>query len=282
MIIFNTVKAIQEYLGHFKRQRIGFVPTLGALHEGHLSLIDRSRADAEITICSIYLNPTQFNESKDLERYPRTLADDIHKLEQRECDILFFPSDEEVYPEGTDYDLDVDLSDLMTSMEGEFRPGHFEGMAQVVHRLLEIIQPDHIYMGQKDYQQYLIVRELVKRIGWDMKVVACPIIREEDGLAKSSRNVRLDPAIRNRANILYETLLSVKENVDRSTDLNYLENWALEQLRIPDFQPEYFRIVNAETLESVELLSDASSVIACTAVWAGDVRLIDNLFLKKD
>ena len=127
MIIFNTVQAVQEYLAHFKRQRIGFVPTLGALHQGHISLIEQSKSNSEITVCSIYLNPTQFNEAKDLEKYPRTLSDDIYKLEQVQCDVLFYPSDAEIYPEGTDYDLDVDLSDYMTPLEGEFRPGHFEG-----------------------------------------------------------------------------------------------------------------------------------------------------------
>lgn len=282
MIILNSVQALQDYLGHFKRQRIGFVPTLGALHQGHLSLVDQSKSDSELAICSIYLNPTQFNESKDLEKYPRTLAEDIIKLEERECDILFYPSDEEIYPDGMDYDLHLDLGHVMEPMEGEYRPGHFEGMVQVVHRLLDIVQPDRIYMGQKDYQQYLIVNEMVKQLEWDIEVIASPIIREEDGLAMSSRNQRLDPAIRNRANILYETLLSVRENADKSTDLEYLENWALEQLRIPDFQPEYFRIVNAETLESVKSLNQAASIIACTAVWAGEVRLIDNLFIKKD
>lgn len=280
MIIFNTVKAIKSYLANYKRQRVGFVPTLGALHEGHMSLIEQSRSNAEITVCSIYLNPTQFNEAEDLEKYPRTLTDDIYKLEQAKCDILFYPSDKEVYPEGTDYKLDVDLSELISPLEGEYRPGHFEGMAQVVSRLLEIVEPDQLYMGQKDYQQYLIVHKMVEKLGWDISVIASPIIREEDGLAMSSRNLRLDPSIRERADILYKTLLSVKDKVDRSMDLNYLENWAMEHMRIPDFQPEYFKIVNAKNLQNVDTWEDASSIIACTAVWAGDVRLIDNMFLK--
>lgn len=280
MIIFNTVKAIKSYLANYKRQRVGFVPTLGALHEGHMSLIEQSRSNAEITVCSIYLNPTQFNEAEDLEKYPRTLTDDIYKLEQAKCDILFYPSDKEVYPEGTDYKLDVDLSELISPLEGEYRPGHFEGMAQVVYRLLEIVEPDQLYMGQKDYQQYLIVHKMVEKLGWDISVIASPIIREEDGLAMSSRNLRLDPSIREKADILYKTLLSVKDKVDRSMDLNYLENWAMEHMRIPDFQPEYFKIVNAKNLQNVDTWEDASSIIACTAVWAGDVRLIDNMFLK--
>lgn len=280
MIIFNTVKAIKSYLANYKRQRVGFVPTLGALHEGHMSLIEQSRSNAEITVCSIYLNPTQFNEVEDLEKYPRTLTDDIYKLEQAKCDILFYPSDKEVYPEGTDYKLGVDLSELISPLEGEYRPGHFEGMAQVVYRLLEIVEPDQLYMGQKDYQQYLIVHRMVEKLGWDISVIASPIIREVDGLAMSSRNLRLDPSIRERADILYKTLLSVKDKVDRSMDLNYLENWALEHMRIPDFRPEYFKIVNAKNLQNVDTWEDASSIIACTAVWAGDVRLIDNMFLK--
>lgn len=282
MIIFRTVKTLQQFLSSYKRQRVGFVPTMGALHKGHISLVEKAKSENELSVCSIYVNPTQFNEASDLRHYPRTLSADLKKLAETECDVVFVPDDQEIYPEGMENRLELDLSDVMSPMEGVFRPGHFEGMVQVVHRFLEIVGPDRLYMGQKDYQQYIIVQTMVDRLKMDVQVIPCPIIREPDGLAMSSRNLRLTPESREKAVIIHKTLQSVRDKVDTYSALDEVQEWAIEKLSIDGFQPEYFEIVNARTLKSVNKLNEAKEVIACTAVWAGDIRLIDNTFLKKN
>ena len=281
MYLFKRVSDLQRYIGSQRDQQknIGFVPTMGALHEGHLTLIERSKSENDITVCSIFVNPTQFNDKKDLDKYPRTTANDISLLTKKGTEVLFLPSPEEVYPKGLNTKLDLEMGDLDKVMEGEFRPGHFEGMAQVVKRLLDIVNPHHLYMGQKDYQQLTIVRSMIRQLSLPVKLVMCPIKRETDGLAMSSRNVRLQPAIRERASILSETLKKAKAKIGKISPAE-IQKEAMASMTIQDFKPEYFRIVDGITLLPVEDASKSEEIVACTAVWAGDVRLIDNMILK--
>ena len=281
MYLFKRVSDLQRYISSQRDQQknIGFVPTMGALHEGHLTLIERSKSENDITVCSIFVNPTQFNDKKDLDKYPRTTANDISLLTQKGTEVLFLPPALEVYPKGLDTKLDLKMGQLDRVMEGEFRPGHFEGMAQVVKRLLDIVNPHHLYMGQKDYQQLTIVRSMIRQLNLPVKLVMCPIKREEDGLAMSSRNVRLKPDIRKRATILSETLKKAKEKIGKISPVE-IQKEAMAALAITDFKPEYFRIVDGITLLPVEDANKSDEIVACTAVWAGEVRLIDNMILK--
>ena len=281
MLLFKKVNDLQQYLQQFRRkkQSIGFVPTMGALHKGHLSLIKKAKADCDIVVCSIFVNPTQFNDASDLKKYPRTAANDINLLTSEHTDILFMPPMEEVYPKGLDTTLELDFGDLANVMEGKFRPGHFDGMAQVVKRLLDIVQPSHLFMGQKDFQQLTIVRSMLTQLKMDTNLVMCPIIREKDGLAMSSRNVRLTPKHRKLAVQLSKVLKEGKKLIGKKSPKD-IKAFAMEKLTIPEFKPEYFDIVDGITLQDVNDFEGTKFVVACTAVWAGKVRLIDNLVLK--
>jgi len=281
MYLFKRVSDLQRYINSQRDQqkKVGFVPTMGALHEGHLTLIERSKKENDITVCSIFVNPTQFDDKKDLEKYPRTTANDISLLTQKSTEVLFLPTAYEVYPKGLDTTLNLKMGQLDKVMEGEFRTGHFEGMAQVVKRLLDIVNPHQLYMGQKDYQQLTIVRSMIKQLGLPVELVMCPIKRESDGLAMSSRNVRLTPDIRKRATILSKTLKAAKTKISKETPAD-IQKAAMASLTIPDFKPEYFSIVDGITLLPVIDPSKSDEIVACTAVWAGEVRLIDNMILK--
>jgi pantoate--beta-alanine ligase len=281
MFLFKKVVDLQKYLSD-KREKgnsIGLVPTMGALHEGHLSLIRQSKSQNDITVCSIFVNPTQFNNEEDLEKYPRTVGVDIELLTEVDAEVLFLPNVEEVYPPSQDTSLNLDFGDLALVMEGKFRPGHFDGMAQVVWRLLTIVAPDRLYMGQKDFQQQAIVRDMLRQMQSNIELIMCPIVREEDGLAMSSRNVRLQPIHRAAATILSRTLQKAKTMIGEKSPKEISE-WALIEMQLPDFKPEYFEIVDGIKLERVDDFEATDFVVACTAVWAGDVRLIDNLILK--
>ncbi len=282
MYLFKSVHQLDQYLQHFRATNtsVGFVPTMGALHLGHLSLIEASNAQNELTVCSIFVNPTQFNEGSDLDKYPRTPGVDLALLAAANCDVVFMPEVDEVYPPGVELDSPIPPKALVQGMEGQFRPGHFEGVVQVVKRLLDIVKPSSLYMGQKDYQQAAIIEWMLDFTQLTTELVVCPILREENGLAMSSRNVRLDPAIRPKAVLLYETLLQVKEKLDTLSPRE-LEEWALEQLGKPDFRPEYFDIVDGLSLQPLEKIGENDFAVACTAVWAGEVRLIDNMILQK-
>ena len=282
MRIYKTASGLRKRLDQdmAKGLSIGFVPTMGALHDGHVSLVSKSTKKNDITVVSIFVNPTQFNEKSDLDKYPRTLKKDAALLEANGCQYVFAPSSKQVYPNGELESVDLDISSLTTYMEGPNRPGHFEGMIQVVYRLLEIVQPDRLYMGQKDFQQFSIVAYMLKKLKMKTKLVVCPIKREADGLAMSSRNVLLTKDNRSRATILYEALSFVHKNQDKYT-AKTLEKKALEMLAIKNFKPEYFSIVNGKTLAPVKKIQDHKYVVACTAVWAGKVRLIDNMIIKK-
>ena len=280
MYLFKTIASLKEYLD-FQRSfghSIGFAPTMGALHKGHLSLISASKTENDCTVASIFVNPTQFNEATDLQKYPRTPDKDIELLLKVGCEVLFMPSVEEIYPENAPPATKVDYGQLTTVLEGQFRPGHFDGVVQVVERLLRLIEPHRLYMGEKDYQQYQIVRHMAEAIGLPVEVKGVPIMREADGLAMSSRNVRLSPEERSIANNIFKTLQQAKAMV-ASHSPTAISTWAMQQLEALQFKPEYFEIVNGTTLESIQTFSKEEHAIACTAAWLGEVRLIDNLVL---
>jgi pantoate--beta-alanine ligase len=283
MLIFQTVLDLQKHIRSEKRKgkKIGFAPTMGALHEGHLELIRLAQKDCDVTVCSIFVNPTQFNDPKDLEKYPRTVEKDSAMLASGGCNILFLPSVAEIYPPDVDLRNRYDFKQLTQVMEGAFRPGHFDGMAQVVKRLVDIVKPNALYMGQKDFQQFSIVKNMLKQMRSRTRLVRCATVREADGLAMSSRNVRLTPENRAAAPKIYATLCWIKENLEK-IPLRTLETEATARLNaIPDFKVEYVGIVDAITLLPVEKPSDTKNMVVCTALWAGNVRLIDNVVLKE-
>ncbi len=280
MYVFKTVKDLQNYVANNKREgkTVGFTPTMGALHEGHMSLLKVSKDNADLSVFSIFVNPTQFNDEEDLKKYPRPIIADIELLEENGCDALFLPSVEEVYPNDPQ-PLNLDLGALDKVMEGEFRPGHFAGVAQVVKRLLDIVLPDQLFMGQKDFQQFTIIQTMIDQLEIPTELVVCPIMRTKSGLAMSSRNVRLSEKGRKEATLLSKTLKAAKTKIDSSTP-DKVEKWAMKELSAPGFEPEYFTIVDGHTLQPIKEFSDTDYVVACLAVWLEGVRLIDNEILK--
>ena len=286
MKIFNKIADLRAYLHQCKskNQKIGFIPTMGALHEGHLALVKCAKSEVEIAVCSIYVNPTQFNNPTDLEKYPRTLENDIKLLETVFCDVLFVPENAEMYPEKNI--LKFDFGTLETVMEGRFRPGHFNGMATVVCKLFNIVQPNKAYFGQKDLQQYMVVRQFIADLSFPIELVCYPIVREKDGLAMSSRNKRLTPTQREIAPKLYEALL-IAQNLLQNKDKNQQKTIAeiKEEVlvflkNIEGIKVEYFEIVEKNTLISLENISQKTSIALCIAAFLGEVRLIDNLLLE--
>ncbi len=278
MKIFKTISETQSYLRNLKqKQSIGFVPTMGALHEGHLELLRRSKKENNISVCSIFVNPIQFNNPEDLKKYPRTLEADIEKLKSVNCDVLFAPEVNEMYPEKNTKQYDFGMLDKV--MEGKFRPGHFNGVAVVVKLLFDIIDPHRAYFGEKDFQQVAIINAMAKQEKMALEIIPCPIVRESDGLAMSSRNVRLTAEERKVAPIIYQTLKSVKENLKPEKIVD-LCNWAVSNLnQTPGMKVEYFEIVDTETLQPISNISEKPHTIACVAAFLGKVRLIDNMQL---
>ena len=278
MLLFKKVADLQKHLAHLRQagKTIGFAPTMGALHDGHLALIRMANADCDCSVASIFVNPTQFNDPKDLEKYPRTPGRDIALLAGAGCSVLFMPPVEEVYPPGVDLSINLDFRQLETVMEGRFRPGHFAGMATVVNRLLAIVRPVRLYMGQKDFQQLSIVRDMLRQRGSKIELVMCPTVREADGLAMSSRNVRLTPEMRQAAPQIYQTLLWAKAEF-RGRPASVVQKGALEKLAAAGFRAEYFEIVDGTSLLPVEHFAESGFPVACVALFAGEVRLIDNL-----
>lgn len=257
---------------------IGLVPTMGALHEGHLSLVTRSAEENDLTVCSIFVNPTQFNDPSDLARYPRPVESDIRKLTKTGCDLLFMPDAEEIYPEEESWHME--LGELERVMEGKFRPGHYQGVTQVVKKLFDLVAPDRAYFGQKDYQQFLVIGELVRQFSIPLELVCCPTQREADGLAMSSRNIHLSPEERKEAVLLSKALFLIRSLANEMSPAEARDK-GLELLgSSPLIQVEYLEIAHADTLRPVTDWNEASRVIALVAVRIGQTRLIDNLFIK--
>lgn len=282
MQICKTITSLNSALEAFSNagKSISFIPTMGALHAGHISLIEIGQQHADVTVCSIFVNPTQFNQQDDLEKYPRNLDADVKLLESVGCDILFYPTVETIYPNGTDEQPEIDLQGLDQKLEGAFRPGHFEGVVQVVKRLLDIVKPDALIMGQKDFQQFTIIQYMLDYFEIATKLVVAPIKREDHGLARSSRNERLPSNIRQAANIIYRTLIRARRQLG-NISIAGIQASAFQDMTFDDFRPEYFEIIDGNTLDPIEgRVQDYDYIVAVTAVWAGDVRLIDNMILK--
>lgn len=277
MQVFYTKKELTAFIAETKSQYkiIGFVPTMGALHIGHLSLIEYSQKSCDITIASIFVNPTQFNDKNDLKNYPRNIAQDIEKLGQLNCDVVFVPDENEMYPEMDNRMFSFDGMDSL--MEGEHRPGHFNGVAQIVSKLFALVQPDKAFFGQKDFQQVAIIKKMVQKMNLPIEIVACPIVREPDGLAMSSRNVLLTPQHREAAPLIQKTLLLAVESA-QTLPLEKIKAWVVEHINSSEYlKVEYFDIVDENSLTSLKRFQRGKMQVGCIAVWAGNVRLIDNI-----
>lgn len=286
MKVFNFIVDIQRFVEEKRNEglKIGFVPTMGALHEGHLSLINRAKKENDIVVCSVFVNPIQFNNPADLEKYPRTPEKDIEKLEQAGCDAVFMPSAEEMYPEKVEDHYD--FGDLERVMEGACRPGHFNGVAIVVRKLFEIITPNKAYFGEKDFQQLAIINKMVKDLNMNLEIVPCPIVRENDGLAMSSRNVRLNETERAIAPKIFATLNDVASKIDATgvTSLQdsmspaEMKSYALSKYsEIKEFDVEYVEITDEINLKSIENWNECEHARIFVALQLGPVRLIDNV-----
>ncbi|HVU55462.1 MAG TPA: pantoate--beta-alanine ligase [Puia sp.] len=256
---------------------IGFVPTMGALHAGHISLIDISKKGTDITVCSIFVNPTQFNDPRDFQKYPITIENDILLLEQAGADVLYLPQVTDIYPDGVKSLEKYDLGRLESLLEGAFRPGHFQGVCQVMRRLLEAVRPDQLFMGQKDYQQCMVVNQLLQIMRLPARLIPCPIVREKDGLAMSSRNVRLSAEQRKQSLAIYQALLGVKADWQKARPAEELITEATSLLERHGFRVDYVSIADPSTLEPVS--GTGVQAVALIAAFMGEVRLIDNMTL---
>lgn len=286
MKVFHRAADLQAYLQNRRtnNRSVGFVPTMGALHQGHLSLVELSRSENQLTVVSIFVNPTQFNDQEDLQKYPRTPGKDIELLATVGCEVVFLPPVDEVYPPSSTADatkVPLPFGALETVMEGAMRPGHFAGVAQVVERLLALTLPDRLYLGQKDYQQVAIVRAMVDQKEIPVEVRMAPTVRENDGLAMSSRNLRLTSEARRRAPELFRVLNQARESVLEGAAPAKVAQMSFELLAaIPGLDPEYFSIFDGDTLQPLSNGQLPERIVAATAVWNGDVRLIDNLIIR--
>lgn len=282
MLVFESRKLIFAHLNTAKKESktIGFVPTMGALHEGHLSLIQNAAQHNDIVVVSIFVNPTQFNNPEDLQKYPRTLADDLDKINtiQPDC-IVFTPSIDEIY-EGNTTTESFDFGIIAFQMEGKFRPGHFDGVGTIVKKLFQITQPNKAYFGEKDFQQLQIVKKLVAIENIPVEIVPCPIFREKNGLAMSSRNERLNPKHREEAKFIY-ALLQMVQDMFKTQNCDEINNFVATKLKEhPDFTIEYFEIASEETLETMLKENGSQNYRAFIAVYVNKIRLIDNISLK--
>jgi pantoate--beta-alanine ligase len=282
MVIFKKVLELQDYLVDRKSagSKLGFIPTMGALHAGHISLVQRARGEGMLTVCSIFLNPTQFNDKKDYEKYPVTAEADIELLLRAGCDVLFMPSVEEIYPDGSAAMGIYDFGYLDTVLEGAKRPGHFRGVGQVVARLLDIVRADKLYLGQKDFQQCMVIGQLIQIKGLDVQLVICSTQREPDGLAMSSRNTRLTEPQRVTAGIIYQCLVSI-ESKQGGGNFEVVKKECLELLAAKGFDPEYVALADARDLTLLSDYDAARPMVALIAARLGSVRLIDNVLMNK-
>jgi pantoate--beta-alanine ligase len=281
MRVVKTISELKSLISGYKQENktVGLVPTMGALHAGHKSLVDRARKENDIVVVSVFVNPTQFNNKQDLATYPRTEERDCALLEAAGCDVVFMPAVEEVYPEPDNRQFDLGV--VAEVMEGAHRPGHFNGVAQIVSKLFGFVEPDRAYFGEKDFQQIAVIRKMVQLEGFKLQIVACPIKREDDGLALSSRNVRLTAEQRQLAPNIYRVL---KEscNFAKSHTVAETEKFVVDSLNaLPQMEVEYYSIVDALTMQPVSDWADADSITGCITVYCGEVRLIDNIAYKK-
>ncbi len=294
MLIFRTKKGLQDYL---KKNRenfsLGFVPTMGALHQGHLNLIKMAKKECDKVVVSIYVNPTQFNNMEDLEKYPQDQEKDFELLKKNGIDFVFAPKDKEMYPEGLDKDLDFNL-EIFNHLEGKFRPGHFAGVSCIVKKLLEIVSPNVAYFGQKDLQQTIVVKKLVEYYKIPVKIQIGLITREFDGLAMSSRNARLSSSQRKKASFLYQILneaeekivklLNPKKELNSEKILKKIKKIKLEQIKKceinKDFKLEYFEICSSQNLQELKEINHNSEIGILIAGYIGKIRLIDNILIK--
>ncbi|MFZ4455844.1 MAG: pantoate--beta-alanine ligase [Bacteroidales bacterium] len=277
MEIIKTIHQLQSVIRRQKEigLRVGFVPTMGALHDGHLQLVKRSSAENDVSVVSIFVNPTQFNDKNDLKNYPRTMEADCALLEKVGCTIVFAPSEEEMYPEPDERKFEFGA--LEQVMEGAFRPGHFNGVAQIVSKLFDAVLPDKAYFGEKDFQQLAIIREMTKQLGYSLEIVRCSIVREADGLAMSSRNARLTPEQRKNAVEISQALFKSRTFAAEKSVAEVIDFVKTTIDAVPDLKTEYFDIVDARTLQSISDWSETPEPIGCVAVFCGVVRLIDNV-----
>ena len=282
MLTVNTVKELKSAVKSAREagKSIGLLPTMGALHEGHKSLVDRCRKENDVVVVSVFVNPTQFNNKEDLRTYPRTEEADKALLEAAGCDVVFMPSVEEVYPEP---DTRVfNLGPVAEVMEGPMRPGHFNGVAQIVSKLFMMVEPDRAYFGEKDFQQIAVIREMVRQEGFKLEIVPCPIVREADGLAKSSRNVRLTPENRAVAPNIYR-LLSESLDFAKSHTVEETIKFVTTGINAYDaMEVEYYQIVDGITMQPISAWTDTRYAVGCITVYCGDVRLIDNITYFKE
>lgn len=275
MIVVETIKSLMQELEKYNSKNVGFVPTMGALHDGHISLVKRSVEENDVTVVSVFVNPTQFNDKADLERYPRTEEADKKLLEAAGCDIVFMPQVEEMYPEE---DTRVfNFGSIETVMEGKYRPGHFNGVAQIVSKLFYAVEPTRSYFGEKDFQQVAIIRDMVKQLNIPVEIIACPIIREESGLARSSRNELLSAEERKKAALISQ-VLSKSVNFAKEMSVEEVKNWVNDQFKSDDtFKMDYYDIVDGNSLQSVSSWDESDYIVGCIAIYCGKIRLIDNI-----
>lgn len=277
MQVLKSKIELVSLIDNYKKEgkTIGFVPTMGALHNGHLSLVKECKKNSDIAVVSIFVNPTQFNDPEDLKRYPRTLEKDTELLKTVDCDLIFAPSVEEIYPEPDTRKFDFGY--LESVMEGAKRPGHFNGVGQVVSRLFDIVRPDKAFFGMKDFQQVAIIKNMVKQLNYSIQIVPCPIVREESGLALSSRNTLLDADHKKNAPHIYTTLKKAR-NLASELSVSDLKKWITDEINSNSYlETEYVEIVDDTTLKITEDWKEAGTKVACVAVYAGNIRLIDNI-----
>lgn len=283
LVAYEKIADLQQVIRKAKAdgKSIGFVPTMGALHAGHLSLIKQSRAENDFTVASIFVNPTQFNDKNDYILYPRHISNDEKMLQSAGCDFLFLPDEKEIYPDERYKKIDFDPGKVALQLEGAHRPGHFAGVCAVVKRLFEIVEPDKAYFGQKDYQQYLVIKSLAKHFFPNLYIELCPTLREPNGLAMSSRNQRLSAEEREKASIIYKMLQQSSEKIlAKKLSFSEIEQEAIAEIeKDRNFQVDYFDICSAKDLTKVQKPEQNEPLIICAAVKLGNVRLIDNLLI---
>lgn len=283
MIIFKHTADTRSHLDSMRKmgQVTGFVPTMGALHAGHLSLIEKARAGSDVVVSSIFVNPTQFNDPADFEKYPVTLEQDIDMLEEAGCDVLFIPTVAEMYPEGLNAVKQFDLGYLEKVLDGAYRPGHFQGVCRVMEKLLTVVYPDKLFLGQKDYQQCMVLQKLVELMGLHTTIHICATQREIDGLAMSSRNVRLSATARQKAPLIFQALSTIKQNI-RFAKPSDLKAGAASYLTAQGFKVDYVEIADAATLQPADSRNEQTPLVALAAVFIDGIRLIDNLLLADE